>query len=215
MHEGKTPRYRRKKHPVADMLKRSRYAWQGPDNILWGDPDSPYFGWPILYLEVTNIMKNQINTRIAYGHLYAEDHIKAVLRAVYWNGDYEKKQARAKDQVHIPKVAARFVEIDRSQVQDWLSQFDGLRYGIDTNCSYDEDVPVRRLRAEMDYASCAFEFLWESNAQPFKELNERWDRVWSSMGQALEKSPVLSSFDEDFKAYEPSFEYGLNSYPLE
>lgn len=214
MHEGKIPGYRRRKHPVTDMRLHARYAWHGPANIVWGNPDSPYYGWPILYLEVKNIMKDRINTRIVYGHLYAEDHIKTVLRAVYWDGDYEKKQARAKDQVHIPKVAARFVEIDRSQAQGWLSQFDGLRYEVDTNCSHDEDVPVWRLRAEMEHASCAFEFLWESNAQPFKELNKRWDSVWSSMGQALENCPVLSNFDEDFWTYEPSFKYGLDSYPL-
>ena len=200
--------------PFSAVRLRTRWAWVGPEYLSWEEDSEPYAGMPVISLSLTSFDKDQIDSRVVYADMFDESQESAILRAAYWNGDPIRKAVRDEGTDFTPVIPVKFVRIDIKELNTWLIELDGLRVQIPSKCERVPTEDIRSLRTSVDYKSCIFEFVWQSNEKRLETLNNKWNSIWQKMSDALSINDSMVSFEEHYWFVEPKFRYELVSYDI-
>lgn len=190
-------------------------VWEGPEYISWQEDLEPHGGWPVLSLEITAADKDQIDSRIIYADLFDETQNSAILRAVYWDGVSARKAVRTEGEDFIPIIPAKLVHFDVQELEAWLTELNGIEILIPGKCERVSTEDIKKLRTSVDYKSCTFELVWQSNEERLDVLNNKWKSIWQKMSEALKRGADVVEFNEDYWFAETRSRYDFNVYDID
>ena len=177
--------------------------------------DKGFYGWPCLTLQIQAGWEDRVESRIVYANLANQEQEIAILRAVFWDGEANKKAIRQGQPISTPTLAARFVVIQTSKLNEWLSSFADISVKAFDNFETEEDdrADIKKLKIVIDYKSSIFERVWQTSKDIYTNLNEPYAAVWSEMTDLLlQEKPYDGTINEDFWIGNPPVEYDFDAY---
>ena len=200
-------------------VRRTAYdLWRGPDyveNVEKEDEDNPLGGFCVLRLAIRKgeTARPLIESRAVYAILRLDDPQDAILRAIYWDNKEIMHTTHSTPYDTPFKIAAKFVQIPLTLVQQWISSLENLQTSIQTSSHEDDSLPICTLRVETETVSSVFEKTWQVVEGENSELNHIWQVIWQQMGLALETSPIITDVEESFPCIKPELDvYDLQAY---
>lgn len=189
-----------------EMLDQVFPLWYGPRAVeLDNLDDDSFYGWSVLSLGVRFAYPILLESRTVYAHLFEEDAVWAVLRAMSWDDRPAQRAIWTQGQSAPLNVPVRFVRLPLTQLHSWLKVFKDLPIIADQSLVKDSALPMRRLRIEWEYTSCVIEKVWRGAAPEHAALLQAWTHVWQEMGEALRVAPQIAPHEvtELFDAVQP------------
>jgi hypothetical protein len=188
------------------------YVRRSPQSLAWewqGDPNG--YGSSVLVLEygTSDLL---METRTLYGDMLDAEQQHAILRAAQWKMDDAYKSITKQGDAFVLNMPARYVVVPVKTMVDWLSMFANLSVQVNLISDADRTMGVRRLRIQQDFVTHAFERAWEGDRIENHELNQRWNRVWDLMTEALSAEPTIDTFRESFWGDTSRVKYDLERY---
>lgn len=189
-----------------EMRDQAFPIWKGPGSLQAPALDgTSFYGWSVLSLAARFDYPVLLESRIVYAHLFDSEQQSAVLRAVAWDDRAAHRAILDQGQAAPLNMPVRFVRLPLSLLQHWLAAFKDLAITANQAVVEDTAVPIRRLRIEWEYTSCAIEKVWKGEAPEHAELLKVWTHVWQEMGEALGTAPQIAPHEvsEVFRAVQP------------
>lgn len=189
-----------------EMLDHVFPLWYGPRAVKLDDlDDERFYGWSVLSLAARFDYPLLLESRTVYAHLFEEDAVWAVLRAMSWDDRPARRAIRTQGQSAPLNVPVRFVRLPLMQLRSWLATLKDLPIIADQSLVEDDALPTRRLRIEWEYISCVIEKIWQDPAPKHAPLLHAWTQVWQEMGEALRAAPQIAPHEvtEVFDAVQP------------
>jgi hypothetical protein len=148
-----------------------------------------------------------------YAPLDSSPQDSALLRAVFFDRNVERKRFLAGNDLYQLELPARFVLIPLEQLQHWLRLFAGIEIVIGIKKSHqDTSAITRKLQIEWVSNSQSFGLTWVSSDLDRNFLNPLWNQVWLEMDNLLATSPVVHVLDERLFRSEIVPTYKLSEY---
>ncbi len=191
--------------PVTQMRIDAEIAFNGPSSLGWPHDNERYWGSLVLQLGKRQYRSDYNETISVYANLFSDFQEFGVVRIVTWHGQNARKQFRSNPQAFQLTVNAKFVEVPKEWVVDWVNRFPSISTIIGDH-RRDIDPEIRRLKVVLYNVSASFEKSWINWGQN-EPLNEAWQETWEKIMSVSMTLPNLNNFSEHFKYRNPNAIY--------
>jgi len=191
--------------PVTQMRVDAEIAFNGPSSLGWGHESERYWGSLVLQLGKRQYRADYNETISVYANLFNNSQQFGVVRLVTWHGQNARKQFRSNPQAFQLTLNAKFVEVPKEWVVEWVNRFPSISTIIGDH-RRDIDPEIRRLKLVLYNVSASFEKAWINWSQ-HDPLNEAWEETWGKIMSVSTAMPNLDNFSEYFTYWNPNAVY--------
>lgn len=191
--------------PVTQMRIDAEIAFNGPSSLGWQHDNERYWGSLVLQLGKRQYRSDYNETISVYANLFSNSQEFGLVRIVTWHGQNARKQFRSNPQAFQLTVNAKFVEVPKAVLVEWINRFPSISTIIG-EYSPAHDPDIRRLKLVLDKPLASFEKVWINWGQQ-EPLNEAWEETWEKIISVSMALPNLDNFSEYFTYWNPNAVY--------
>lgn len=191
--------------PTTQMRVDAEIVLRGPSSMSWQHDTEGCWGNQTLHLGKRQYRSDYSETISVYTNLFDKSLDFGVVRIVSWHGQNARKQFRANPQDFQLIFNAKFIEVRKEMIVEWINRFPDISLKIGEYHRVD-DPEIRHLKLVLNYASNSFENTWtdkEENA----ELNKVWEETWEDIISVTSTMPQMANFKEHFPYWNPNVVY--------
>jgi hypothetical protein len=192
-------------HPVTQMRVDAEIVLRGPDGIAWQHDNDGYWGGLTLHLGKRQYRSDYNESISVYTDLFNNTMSFAVVRIVNWHGQNARKNLRNHPTDFQLKLNAKFVEVPKTWVIEWVNRFPSISTMPGDYVSA-QDPEIRRIKLVLGNAVHAFEKVWIDRGEP-DTLNEVWEEMWEKIMEVSINIPNMDRVTESFTYRTPNVVY--------